>query len=608
MDPSFRSILNSFGFRVAVALLGCLVFLRVLNASDQKQKYPPVSSTFLSKPVEAFVARGASVFIPVDVIALPGEKISLQITAPPESGSLKVVPGTGTSKIALLYHSDAGRKVSRETFTFRIRAGTRAWITSIGAVTINDRPGKLEFDVPELDFGEIPAGSISRRPLKLRNVSGYPVTGRLDPRSPHWVEGDASFSLKEGEEKEFFLDFKPLFPGDNSSLLGSDPFLENFPVIALKGRAREPFHVDQVVEKSGSGRSSVDVVLRNPEDHSLTLNCSADGELSLPSTLTLDATGSATLSIDTSRVAVPLESARTLHATLAIGDYRKTLDIRIKGRDGQVVARICDQGTTISTTADTPVRLKARLINESHSPRTVQWQLQGDGNVLEGTANGSLLLQGGESKEISFLWQPARVGHLFPRLLLMPADPSTGPVAWEIDCRAPRIDPPSPVKPPIPPGPGGGDGVRPPSPIERERMVILHPPVIEGSFYPRYLVLSWSYQGSGKVDFSIEEKSSYSGMSDRTGESDEGWRAIHPKYVVTGTQCIWAVRIPVYFTGTREFRIYPAGDGERILANTVISLTREMVFGPLIKVLSVVGVILLGILLLRMRINRRSGG
>jgi len=397
--------------------------------------------------------------------------------------------------------------------------------------------------------------------------------------------------------------------------LGSDPFLENFPVIALKGRAREPFHVDEVVEKSGSERSSVDVVLRNPEDHSLTLNCSADGELSLPSTLTLDATGSATLSIDTSRVAVPLESARTLHATLAIGDYRKTLDIRIKGREGQVVARICDQATTISTTADTPVRLKARLINESRSPRTVQWQLQGDGNVLEGTANGSLLLQGGESKEISFLWQPARVGHLFPRLLLMPADPSTGPVAWEIDCRAPRIDPPSPVKPPIPPGPGGGDGdgdgdgrLRPPSPHDLNIMVILHPHVMEGSFYPRYLVLPWSYLGTGKMGFVIEERNTLSGMTDRTGESDEGWRAIHPKYVVTGTKCVWAVHIPVFFTGTREFRVYPAGDGERVLANTVITLTREMVFGPLIKVLSVFGLMLLGILLLRMRVNRRLGG
>jgi hypothetical protein len=66
--------------------------------------------------------------------------------------------------------------------------------------------------------------------------------------------------------------------------------------------------------------------------------------------------------------------------------------------------------------------------------------------------------------------------------------------------------------------------------------------------------------------------------------------------------------LPVYLPGTREFRIYPAGEGERILASETIPLTAEMVFGPLVKVLSVIGLIALSLLLLRMRVNRRSGG
>jgi hypothetical protein len=139
-------------------------------------------------------------------------------------------------------------------------------------------------------------------------------------------------------------------------------------------------------------------------------------------------------------------------------------------------------------------------------------------------------------------------------------------------------------------------------------MAILYPPVLEGRFYPRYLVLPWSYQGTGKTAFVIEEKTSLSAMTDRTGQSDEGWKTIHPKYVATGTECTWVVRLPVYLPGKREFRIYPSGEGERVLAGETIPLTLEMVFGPLMKVLSVIGVILLSILLLRMRVNRRSGG
>lgn len=611
MDPLLRFILRKPVPPVAVALLGFLFLVTASSASDQKPKFHPVASTFLGKPVEGCVQRGDSVLIPVDVIALPGEKISLQITAPPDSGSLTVVSGDASGKVALLYRSDSVRKVPRVTFTVRIRAGTRAWITATGAVTIMDHPGKLESDVPELDFGEISAGASTGRSLNLRNVSGKTVTGKLDVRSPYQVEGDSSFSLKEGEGREFLIQFKPVLAGDYPSLLASDPFLENFPVVALKARAMDPFRIDGIHESAEEGRPLLNVMITNPESRPVTLKCTSEGELTLPSSLSLGASGSATLSIDTSRAAVPSECTRTYHVTLSLGDYRKTLDIPVKGRDARVVATISPKEKEVITTAGSPVRLNVRLLNESRYPRSAEWQFHGEGGTLEGPGTGTLSLNGGESKELSVLWNPTQAGHYFPSLVLVPDHFANGPLFWDVDCRAPRASPgPGPSPTPKEDKAGGVAGAGGWVPPPRLPMVILNPPVMQGRYYPRSLLLSWSFMGSKKDGFVIEEKSASSGMSDRTGETEQGWQTLHaPPFLAghdpSGTE-VWAVRLPVFYPGCREFRVYPGGEGDRIIANTLIPVSWGMVFGPLLKILTLVALVVLIVMLIRMRANRRS--
>jgi len=617
MDPLFRSIRDRIGIEgvtVGIALLLTLTS-PPLGAAPSKEIVKAVQPTFLRHPLSADVNRGGMVGIPVGVIALPGQKVDLEIVTAPRFGTMQLLRGDAVNSLSLVYHNDSGKKVTEDEFVIRIRAEGRSWSTRTGSVRIHDHAAVLTSIPGTLDFGEIPGGTSKSLSLVLSNTSGNDAVASLI-LPPSWsLDSQSSFSIPEGGSKEFRISFSPEKPGDYSGTVEVSPAIASLSPIHLRGRCLPPFVIPEDRYEVSADRSGVPVTVSNPTSSPIRVTVSLDHELKGPESLEVPPAGLCTLTIGTEGVAVPVESGRVLHAVLSAGSYRKSLEIRVRGKEGRVVAEIPAEVRSLQASTSLPVLLSARLVNESRSPRPVEWEFQGEGTVVNVPVSGSATLQGGETRDISFLWQPAKAGHLSPRLVITPGDSSAGTASWEVICRSQRTATELPTEKngarlPSSDPVGGVDpaSLRLASVPEREKMAILYPPVLEGRFYPRYLVLPWSYQGTGKTAFVIEEKTSLSAMTDRTGQSDEGWKTIHPKYVATGTECTWVVRLPVYLPGKREFRIYPSGEGERVLAGETIPLTLEMVFGPLMKVLSVIGVILLSILLLRMRVNRRSGG
>ena len=616
MVPSFRSIRNRIGIEGVTAGIALLLTLASipLVAAPSKENVKAVQPTFLRHPLLADVNRGGVVQIPVEVISLPGQKVDAEIVTAPRFGTLQLLRGDAANSLSLVYRNDSRKKVEEDGFVIRFRAEGRSWSTRNGSVRIQDHAALLTSLPGSLDFGELPGGSSKSLSLVLSNTSGNAAVASLILPSSWSLDGESFFSIPEGGTKEFRIRFSPEKPGDYSGTVEVSPAIPSLSPIPLRGRSLPPFVIPEDRYEVMADQPGVPVTVSNPVSSPIKVTVSLDSELKGPESLDVPPLGSCTLTIGTDGVGVPVESARVLHAVLSSGSYRKSLEIRVRGKEGRVVAEIPAEVRSLQASTSSPILLSARLVNESRAPRAVAWQFQGEGTVVNVPDSGTATLQGGESRDLSFLWQPAKAGRLSPRLVITPGDPSAGTASWEVDCRSQRTVTELPAgksgaRHPSGDLPGGADAasMRLATVPERERMTILHPPILEGSFYPRYLVLPWSYQGTGKAGFVIEEKAPLSGMTDRTGESDEGWKAIHPKSVATGTECAWAVRLPVYFPGTREFRIYPAGEGERVLAGETIPLTAEMVFGPLVKVLSVVGVILLSILLLRMRINRRSG-
>jgi hypothetical protein len=617
MDPSFRSIRNRIGIEsvtVGVALLLTLSSLP-LGAAPSKEIVKAVQPTFLRHPLSADVNRGGVVAIPVEVIALPGQTVDLEIVTAPRFGTLRLLRGDAANSLTLEYRNDSRKKVGEDEFVIRIRAEGRSWSTRTGSVRIHDHPAILMSLPGNLDFGELPGGSSKSLSLILSNSSGDDAVASLILPPSCSLVGESSFSIPEGGRKEFVITFSPDKPGDYSGSVNFSPAIASLSPIPLKGRSLPPFVISEDRFEASAERPGIAVTVSNPASSPIRIAVSPDQELKAPESFEVPPVGSCTLSIGTDGVAVPIESGRVLHAVLSSGSYRKSLEIRVRGKEGRVVAEIPAEVRSLQASTSSPVLLSARLVNESRSPRPVEWKFQGEGTVVNVPASGSATLQGGETRDLSFLWQPAKAGQLSPRLVITPGDPSVGTASWEVICRSQRTAtelPPAKNRALLPSSDltGGDDRtpIRFPTVPERERMAILHSPVLEGSIYPRYLILPWSYQGTAKTGFVIEERSALSGMTDRSGEFDEGWKAIQPTYVATGSQCSWAVRLPAFLPGTREFRIYPAGEGERVLASETIPLTAEMVFGPLVKVLSIAGVILLSVLLLRMRVNRRSGG
>jgi hypothetical protein len=606
MSPCGRSLVRLTRFlEIPLLVVFLLTSANVSKASENKSKFNPVSSTFLRHPVSASVARGSSVLIPVDVIALPGEKIDLQITEPPNSGNLKISDSASAGKISLLYESDSSRQNGSVAFTFRIRAGTRAWITAKGTVMISDHPGRLVADIGDLDFGEISSGDSTLRSLTLRNVSGNPVSGRLNIPDPWQVEGDDTFSLKEGESKEFSIRFAPLLPGRYSSRIGSDPFLEEFPVIALQGKSVEPFLFTSSIVDTSVGNPAVFIV-KNPGLRPVTVVSTGDKELSLPRPVTIEPSGSATLSFDTTGVSVPVEETRVMRAVMAAGGYRKPIEFTVHGSAATVRLEILQSQSRIEGSAENEIALCATLFNESREPTSVNLKIVESGNEVH---RKQVELPPKEWIYVQLPWHSDLPGLHEPAVVLMKNGKDLASARWHIELSPHRKDvgetkSSSPVPDPPPGVTVGGLLTR----DMREKMVIVgdfHP--AQGLFSLMY-VIPWSYQGVRERGFVVEEKLRTGALQNRTGEEGETWVRLDVKPERAGPLGNWKVCIPLYVAGTREFRIYPDVEGEKIIAKLPpLTVSWIDILSPLIRIAKIIGFLIFGILLLKIWAKRRTG-
>jgi hypothetical protein len=572
-------------------------------------KFPHVSSTFLRAPVWGSVHRGGNVIIPVGVISLPGERIEVRITETPQAGTITVIPGGENGKPALLYQNDPTKKVFGDSFTLRIRAGLRAWITAHGSVAIQDHPGRIAADPERIDFGEIVTGEHVTHVLTLRNVSGNSVEGRLSPRDPFFLEGEGTFTLAEGESREFTLRFAPSLPGNYSSRLESDPFLENFPSISLKGMAGEPFAVQSRSAEAVAGNPLVSFVAVNSGDHPVTVNTTADGELALPASLTIPSSGSATLTVDTSRVAVPVEGTRLLHAFLSGGgSFRIPLEVTVHGSPGGIRLEIPPQQRELHGSPGGMIPLRATLFNDSGLPVHLDVRY-GDKDAPAGER--SCDLPGKGRLDLELPWTSPKPGLHAVSLTLARGGEVVASSSWSVDLSLPAAPPPSKGIGSSGASPAGGssslpgDGSRLATRHERDRMVILHPPRFRDGLFLRHLEIPWTYQGVSSSGFVVEEKVRTGGIQNRTGE-EERWMRVQAAPQSTGTPGEWFVSVPMTLAGEREFRIYPAGEGERLVADLPLNVTWSMVLAPALRIAKIAALILALFLALRMWANRRG--
>jgi len=612
MDRLFRSTRDAVIFSAksgGAAFLLAMFAVPLAAAPRDKEKERAVQPTFLRHPLAADVDRGGTVVIPVEAIALPGQKIDLDVLNPPLYGEITPLWSDHSNKVALLYRSDPRRKVTGDEFSIRIRVEGRSWSTQKALVRVHDHRADLKAMPECLDFGMLPAGKSKTLTLTLSNTSGNDATGRIVPPVPWSLRGDPSFSIPEGFSREFLITFTPEKPGDFTGAIEFSPDTGSLAKIPVRGGCLPPFvlHEDQFTAKPE--KPQIAMILGNPSPDSVRIMVCADPELHAPSFVEVPAGGSSTLTVDTAQVAVPLESSRALHLTLGSGEYCKSVEITVSGRAGMVVAHIPPDKENLRTTLPDPVRLDVRLVNESLSSRDVSWSLQGDGHIVEGADRGTCRLQGGETRDLSLLWLPEKTGFVSPRLVLNSGEV----VSWHLDVRSPQaVGDNSPARPVRSTSfrdesaAEASDNLRLASNSERQRMVILHPPFLTGGLYPRFLQLSWTYQGTGKDGFVIEESTIRSRMTDRTGETDEGWCLIRRLPTGGGSSGLWTVRIPVYWPSLREFRIYPGGEGERVLASQSVPISADMVFGPILRVFGIIALILLVVTMLRMHANRRS--
>src|SRR5687768_3285060 len=115
-------------------------------------------------------------------------------------------------------------------------------------------------EIDSFDFGSVPFGSISRRPLGIRNIGGDRLTissAAIDTPFSHDLTGE--WIVEAGSERELTVAFEPRIDGEVTGELGLAHDGVNGPVarIALMGRGVEP-KVDLSSEMLDFGAVTVD--------------------------------------------------------------------------------------------------------------------------------------------------------------------------------------------------------------------------------------------------------------------------------------------------------------------------------------------------------------
>ena len=179
-------------------------YLQTLSGSDSKQSKESPQPTFLIHPVGVVVERGKESDVIAEAVPAYGDDVVFEISRFPKFGSLQKVGKTHATQV---FHYVSNPKFTsvEDSFEFRVKAPRHTWNTYTAELTITNPPGTLLIAPSQLNFENVPIGTVARKNLILSNSFGAPVTGTLLLPTPWKFSGDGSFSLREGESQTLSL-------------------------------------------------------------------------------------------------------------------------------------------------------------------------------------------------------------------------------------------------------------------------------------------------------------------------------------------------------------------------------------------------------------------
>ena len=399
-----------------------------------------VRPTF-AKEGSAQVSRGGEVQIVMEAIPDYGNPIIFEIQSKPTHGRLSEISGSSDHTAVVTYQHDGSKDVLYDEFQFRAQSPGRAKSPATRvSITVIPPPARLEIEPGEVNFGTLFLGDKSRINITIQNVGGMVATGRIVLPIGYSAPEGNEFSLNEGDRKSMSVEFSPR---EIKSYAGQADSLPAYAGVSLqlRGEGKARFAVTQT--------DPLTWLLTNNSDQAITLSFTGDSAWVMPPRMELPP--NAEKEVFFQQAEHEDETPGTnFSSQIRISDGISTEDLELPPVQGFIPLSVTATQPTnfgIVPLGDSlPVNFSIQ--NRSEMSKSTHWTAissSGGGMPFE----TSLLVKGGETKNMHYDWKPALPGEATLKISVKEGTKTTHDLLWQASVKAVYSNPtPNPSPPP----------------------------------------------------------------------------------------------------------------------------------------------------------------
>ena len=397
------------------------VVLLLFLASSAFCSEREVRPTF-AKEATAQVSRGSEVEIVLEAIPDYGNPITFEIQSTPTHGQLSNLTSTSDHTAVVTYRHDGTKMPTADEFQFRAQSPGRAKSPATRvSIAVIPPPVRLEIDPVEVNFGTLLLGDKRQTNITICNLGGIKAVGRLLlPSGYSAPEGD-TYSLDEGERVKMMVEFSPLEEKNYAEQADSLPAYKGGSLL-LKGEGIARFGITK--------KDPLTCSVTNCSSDSLKLSFTGDPAWIIPSVTELPPHAEKEFSFQQAEYD---ENTFVSHSSeIQISDGLSTRLFELPPVQGFIPLTVtASPSTNLGTVSlGTSLAVNISILNRSEMGKNIQWtavSTSGGGMPSE----ASLMLTGGESKELHYEWLPTLPGEATLKITVKEGTKTTHELLWK---------------------------------------------------------------------------------------------------------------------------------------------------------------------------------
>ncbi|MEX1118888.1 MAG: hypothetical protein WEB60_08855 [Terrimicrobiaceae bacterium] len=288
------------------------------------QRPVPTSPPPMAEPAEVRVYRGQQVEIALRAGGRVPGPLRYLIRSQPSRGSLGEPKVMDKNTATITYTHDPKSPAGADSFRFAVQAvDSPVSAPAEILISVQDPPAKLQ-GLPSLAFGEVAAGSHTRKVIEVANTGGTSTTVIPTVNPPWELEDPVKQIVAPGATQRWTLVFSPTTSGSYSGefrVPGTPPL-----VTTLSGQAVELFSVspDGPLALQNSTRRKASVLVKNRTGDQLTLRVAAPKGILANSLVEIPARGETSLEVQTDPSVLERVSGSLV---LEFRDFKKVIPV-----------------------------------------------------------------------------------------------------------------------------------------------------------------------------------------------------------------------------------------------------------------------------------------